>query len=91
MADSVEGAGFWLPSEFFDDFLMDKENFDKTNASDSDSEFCFPTDFPYDFETNSHERLEVSTISLYFLPCSFFFFLLIFPAVPNNFSFFFFL
>ncbi|KAL2248851.1 UNVERIFIED_CONTAM: hypothetical protein Sindi_2358800 [Sesamum indicum] len=58
MADSVEGAGFWLPSEFFDDFLMDKENFDKTNASDSDSEFCFPTDFPYDFETNSHERLE---------------------------------
>ncbi|KAK4436579.1 hypothetical protein Salat_0821600 [Sesamum alatum] len=58
MGESVEGAGFWLPSEFFDDFLMDKENFDKANAADSDSDFCFPTEFPYDFQTDRDERLE---------------------------------
>ncbi|KAI3470804.1 hypothetical protein Pfo_027467 [Paulownia fortunei] len=58
MADSVEGAGFWLPSEFFDDFLMDKENLDKNHSAESDSEFCFPTEFPYDFETENDEHLE---------------------------------
>ncbi|KAL9164821.1 hypothetical protein ABFS82_06G128800 [Erythranthe guttata] len=47
--DAAQGAGFWLPSEFFDDFLTDKENF----RADSDSEFFFPTEFPYDFETQS--------------------------------------
>ncbi|KAL7108713.1 hypothetical protein ACP275_06G129600 [Erythranthe tilingii] len=57
LADSTdaEGAGFWLPSEFFDDFLTDKENFhdNNNNRADADSEFFFPTEFPYDFETQS--------------------------------------
>ncbi|PIN22879.1 hypothetical protein CDL12_04407 [Handroanthus impetiginosus] len=57
MADSVEGAGFWLPSEFFDDFLMDKQNLNKTYSAESHSEFCFPTEFPYDFETETDEHL----------------------------------
>ncbi|KAI3458627.1 hypothetical protein Pfo_015290 [Paulownia fortunei] len=57
---SVEGAGFWLPTEFLtdDDFLMDKENFNKSNNTESGSEFCFPTEFPYDFETEGNQRLE---------------------------------
>ncbi|KAK4426973.1 hypothetical protein Salat_1466100 [Sesamum alatum] len=63
MAESVEGAGFCLPSEFFDYFLMDKENFDNTNAAVSNSKFCFPTEFPYDFETDSDERLEAMSTS----------------------------
>ncbi|KAL0321897.1 UNVERIFIED_CONTAM: hypothetical protein Scaly_2486100 [Sesamum calycinum] len=55
-----EEAGFWLPSEFLtdDDFLMGKENFNKSNNTGSDSEFCFPTEFPYGFETEGRERLE---------------------------------
>lgn len=59
MAESAEGAGFWLPSEFFDDFQVDKENLDKNNTTELDSEFCFPTEFPYDFGTKSDEILEV--------------------------------
>ncbi|KAH6777640.1 hypothetical protein C2S52_006766 [Perilla frutescens var. hirtella] len=58
MADSAEGAGFWLPSEFLDDFLVDKENLDKNNITESDSEFRFPTEFPYDFGTKGDELLE---------------------------------
>lgn len=65
MADSAEGAGFWLPSEFFDDFLMDKENLDKNHTAESDSEFCFPTEFPYDFGIKGDEHLGVLTVSLY--------------------------
>lgn len=67
MAASVEGAGFWLPSEFLtdDDFLMDKENFNKSsNSTEPDSEFCFPTEFPYDFETQTDQLLEVRNILL---------------------------
>ncbi|KAL3652189.1 hypothetical protein CASFOL_001870 [Castilleja foliolosa] len=61
MAGSVEGAGFWLPSEFFDDFdPTDKINLDKSHAAD---EFCFPTEFPYDFEIttgqNNNEKRRV--------------------------------
>ncbi|KAL0317140.1 UNVERIFIED_CONTAM: hypothetical protein Sangu_2128300 [Sesamum angustifolium] len=60
MASSVEEAGFWLPSEFLtdDDFLMGKENFNKSNNTGSESEFFFPTEFPYGFETEGRERLE---------------------------------
>ncbi|KAL0303790.1 UNVERIFIED_CONTAM: hypothetical protein Sradi_6247100 [Sesamum radiatum] len=60
MASSVEEAGFWLPSEFLtdDDFLMGKENFNKSSNTGSESEFCFPTEFPYGFETEGRERLE---------------------------------
>ncbi|KAK6145422.1 hypothetical protein DH2020_022242 [Rehmannia glutinosa] len=57
MAGSVEGAGFWLPSEFFDDFAMDKENFEKNHIAESDPDFCFPTEFPYDFELENDEHL----------------------------------
>ncbi|KAL8552052.1 hypothetical protein ACS0TY_000931 [Phlomoides rotata] len=55
-----EGEGFWLPSEFLtdDDFLMDKENFNKSNKTESDSEFRFPTEFPYDSETQSDKLLQ---------------------------------
>ncbi|KAK4431733.1 hypothetical protein Salat_0935400 [Sesamum alatum] len=57
MAKSVEEAGFWLPAEFLtdDDFLMGKENF---NNAASESEFRFPSEFPYDFETGGRQRLE---------------------------------
>ncbi|KAL7146886.1 hypothetical protein ABFS83_06G072400 [Erythranthe nasuta] len=49
MAESVEGEGFWLPAEFLtdDDFLPGKENLN----TESLSELRFPTEFPYDFET----------------------------------------
>ncbi|XP_057789059.1 uncharacterized protein LOC131005951 [Salvia miltiorrhiza] len=57
MAGTAEGAGFWLPSEFLDDFLVDKENL---NLTESDSEFRFPNEFPYDFGTKSDELLEFS-------------------------------
>ncbi|KAL1542138.1 hypothetical protein AAHA92_26273 [Salvia divinorum] len=55
MSGSAEAAaGFWLPSEFLDDLLLDKEN-----LSESDPEFCFPTEFPYDFGgTKSDELLQ---------------------------------
>ncbi|KAL6503756.1 hypothetical protein OROGR_025679 [Orobanche gracilis] len=60
MAGSVEGAGFWLPSEFFDDFVMGRENFEKNHSADaeSDSEFCFPNEFPYVFEIQSGEHFK---------------------------------
>lgn len=58
MAETAEAAGFWLPSEFFDDFQVEKENLDKNNTTESDSEFCFPTEFPYDFGTKGDELLE---------------------------------
>lgn len=55
MADT-EGAGFWLPSEFLDDdFLVDGKN----NATESDSGFCFPSEFPYDYGSKSDELLQV--------------------------------
>lgn len=70
MAD-IEGARFWLPSEFLDDFLVEKENIDKNNFTESDSsEFCFPTEFPYDLGPKSDDLLQVSIISLFFLPFS---------------------
>ncbi|KAL2525796.1 hypothetical protein Adt_10850 [Abeliophyllum distichum] len=49
MADGLQGPEFWLPSEFLtdEDFVMEKEKFNK--KTDSVSEFCFPTEFPYDF------------------------------------------
>ncbi|XP_047956177.1 uncharacterized protein LOC125201923 [Salvia hispanica] len=45
--DAVEGAGYWLPSEFLtdDDFVVDKEN--------SDSKRFFPTEFPCNFQIQS--------------------------------------
>ncbi|GFP86340.1 hypothetical protein PHJA_000777800 [Phtheirospermum japonicum] len=58
MSGSVEGAGFWLPSEFFDDIVTDKDNLDKNHAADSDSEFCFPTEFPYDFQIETGDRFK---------------------------------
>ncbi|KAL7107725.1 hypothetical protein ACP275_06G072900 [Erythranthe tilingii] len=53
MAESVEGEGFWLPAEFLtdDDFLPGKENLNKSCNAESLSELRFPTEFPYDFET----------------------------------------
>ncbi|KAL6526756.1 hypothetical protein OROGR_015846 [Orobanche gracilis] len=58
MAGSVEGAGFWLPSEFFDDFVMGKGNLEKNHTAESNSEFCFPNEFPYDFEIQSGEHFK---------------------------------
>ncbi|KAL6581007.1 hypothetical protein OROMI_006930 [Orobanche minor] len=60
MAGSVEGAGFWLPSEFFDDFVMGKENLEKNHSADaeSDSGFRFSNEFPYDFEIQSGEHFK---------------------------------
>ncbi|KAK6156171.1 hypothetical protein DH2020_010419 [Rehmannia glutinosa] len=65
MAGSVEGEGFWLPAEFLtdDDFLMDKENFEKSNKTGSESEFFFPTVFPYDFETDGDKTHELWVMS----------------------------
>ncbi|KAL9163901.1 hypothetical protein ABFS82_06G071800 [Erythranthe guttata] len=53
MAESVEGEGFWLPAEFLtdDDFLPGKENLNKSFNTESLSELRFPTEFPYDFES----------------------------------------
>ncbi|KAL3521153.1 hypothetical protein ACH5RR_019302 [Cinchona calisaya] len=47
MADKLDEAEFWLPSEFLtdEDILMDN----KENVVKSSSLLCFPTDFPYDF------------------------------------------
>ncbi|CAI9772963.1 unnamed protein product [Fraxinus pennsylvanica] len=51
MADEPQGQGpeFWLPSEFLtdEDSVMEKDKFNK--KTESVSEFCFPTEFPYDF------------------------------------------
>ncbi|KAL3650204.1 hypothetical protein CASFOL_006607 [Castilleja foliolosa] len=58
MAGSVEEAGFWLPSEFFDDFGSDKEYLGKNHAADPVSEFCFPTEFPYDFHTETGDNFK---------------------------------
>ncbi|XP_042015597.1 uncharacterized protein LOC121763605 [Salvia splendens] len=53
MSSNAEAAGFFLPSEFLDDLLLDKEN-----LTESDPEFCFPTEFPYDFGAKSDELLQ---------------------------------
>ncbi|KAK6135858.1 hypothetical protein DH2020_030405 [Rehmannia glutinosa] len=65
MAGSVEGEGFWLPAEFLtdDDFLMDKDNFEKSNKTGSESEFFFPTVFPHDFETDGDKTHELWVMS----------------------------
>lgn len=49
MADEPQGPEFWLPSEFLtdEDSVMEKDKFNK--KTESVSEFCFPTEFPYDF------------------------------------------
>ncbi|KAL1535569.1 hypothetical protein AAHA92_28332 [Salvia divinorum] len=49
--DGVEGAGYWLPSEFLtdDDFVIDKENFNSER---------FPTDFPCNFQTQKFYALQ---------------------------------
>ncbi|CAA3022355.1 Hypothetical predicted protein [Olea europaea subsp. europaea] len=49
MADGLQGPEFWLPSEFLTDVdsVMEKEKSNK--KTESVSEFCFPTEFPYDF------------------------------------------
>lgn len=56
MAQSVDDAEFWLPSQFLTDdfFLMDKENFNN-NGTTVGSGFGsrFPTEFPYEFESFS--------------------------------------
>ncbi|KAH6827203.1 hypothetical protein C2S53_000723 [Perilla frutescens var. hirtella] len=56
MAAAIEEAGFWLPSEFLteDDFLMDKENFN----NELDTDFRFPSEFPYHFETHTDHLLQ---------------------------------
>ncbi|XP_051121509.1 uncharacterized protein LOC127244943 isoform X2 [Andrographis paniculata] len=53
MADSgeVEEAGFWLPAEFFDDFVTGKDNLLNNKETDSGDGLCFPADFPYESET----------------------------------------
>ncbi|CAK9135685.1 unnamed protein product [Ilex paraguariensis] len=51
MADTLDGAGFWLPPDFLTDhdLLMDKENFAK-NGLNTDLSWnpFFPSEFPYD-------------------------------------------
>lgn len=59
MADKLEDAEFWLPSEFLtdEDILMDnKENFSKFAITGSNSNSLghrFPTEFPYDYSGSS--------------------------------------
>ncbi|XP_051123036.1 formin-like protein 16 [Andrographis paniculata] len=65
MSDFVEDAAFWLPSDFFDDFLMEGLRAEMkmtpatatataNTATESDSaEFRFPTEFPYELGTES--------------------------------------
>ncbi|XP_047961764.1 uncharacterized protein LOC125206560 [Salvia hispanica] len=53
MSSNAEAAGFFLPSEFLDDLLLDKEN-----LTESDPEFCFPTEFPYDFGAKTDHLLQ---------------------------------
>ncbi|KAL3838473.1 hypothetical protein ACJIZ3_023064 [Penstemon smallii] len=66
MSDSVEVDGLWLPAEFFtdDDFLVEKENLMKNSKSAiNDSEFCFPTEFPYLMSTSPQSTLDHVGIS----------------------------
>ncbi|KAA8534148.1 hypothetical protein F0562_031659 [Nyssa sinensis] len=56
MAYTLDNGGFWLPSEFLtdDDILMDKENYSKSGLDNGiGANFCFPTEFPYDFGSSS--------------------------------------
>ncbi|KZV49684.1 hypothetical protein F511_24598 [Dorcoceras hygrometricum] len=60
MADvALEGAGFWLPAEFFADddvdVLKDQEMLEKPETG---SDFCFPTEFPYDLHSGNREHVE---------------------------------
>ncbi|XP_073037362.1 uncharacterized protein [Primulina eburnea] len=60
MADVVpEGAGFWLPAEFFADDDIGQENLVK---HDLGSDFCFPTEFPYDFQAENLEHVEAAWV-----------------------------
>ncbi|EYU19960.1 hypothetical protein MIMGU_mgv1a009385mg [Erythranthe guttata] len=76
MAESVEGEGFWLPAEFLtdDDFLPGKENLNKSFNTESLSELRFPTEFPYDFESERKQIPEVG-VRHFGLPFNVFFFL----------------
>ncbi|XP_022857279.1 uncharacterized protein LOC111378329 isoform X1 [Olea europaea var. sylvestris] len=53
MADLVPGPEYCLPAEFLtdEDFVIENEKFNK--KTESVSELCFPTEFPYDFGTYS--------------------------------------
>ncbi|KAK4413095.1 hypothetical protein Salat_2956700 [Sesamum alatum] len=58
---------------------MDKENFDKTNAAQSDADFCFPS------SSLSILKLIAAKFLRYTLfHFTFAFFWLIFPTIPNN-------
>ncbi|PIA54535.1 hypothetical protein AQUCO_00900827v1 [Aquilegia coerulea] len=52
MAEALVDGEFWLPSEFLsdDERLMEKQKFqNKINNTQSESKFCFPSEFPYGF------------------------------------------
>ncbi|XP_042026631.1 uncharacterized protein LOC121773778 isoform X1 [Salvia splendens] len=53
--DGVEGAGYWLPSEFLtdDDFVTNKENSDSKR---------FPTDFPCNFQIQSNNGSQYDAV-----------------------------
>ncbi|XP_073128471.1 uncharacterized protein [Henckelia pumila] len=61
MADvALEGAGFWLPAEFFEDDDVDDvhQNQERLAKPNLGSDFCFPTEFPYDFQTQNRQHVE---------------------------------
>ena len=53
MAASVDDAELWLPSQFLagEDILGDKENNKNGGNADLDAAFCFPSEFPYEFDS----------------------------------------
>ncbi|KAJ6720518.1 hypothetical protein OIU85_023705 [Salix viminalis] len=54
MAVALEDVESFLPTEFLtaEDLLMDKENFYKNGFnSDLKPSLCFPSEFPYEFDT----------------------------------------
>ncbi|KAF5176758.1 3-phosphoshikimate 1-carboxyvinyltransferase [Thalictrum thalictroides] len=55
MAEALDDGVFWLPSEFLtdDDILMEKHKFQNKMNTQSESKFCFPSEFPYGFYNSS--------------------------------------
>ena len=53
MAKPVDNAEFWPPSQFLtlEDMLRDKENNNNGGNADLAATFCFPSEFPYEFDS----------------------------------------
>lgn len=68
MADDLDDAEFWLPSEFLtDNIVMEREN--ERGFRNEKIDVCFPHDFPYGFDSSestlSDEEDRISGLGLH--------------------------